>query len=321
MDIEICRVNNVEWSAAEAAKWRQPPRNGSRVIRQIGVRITTLPSSMLYWATPTKPSARCGKPFGFPDNPGAYANLIGVLCAANRLNEAQAVYEETRSRNLGSPYLLQYKYSLDFLRGDAAGMQEQLLLATGVPRTEDVLLSAQADTEAYYGQLEQARNFSRRAADSAERADATEAAATWKAWQALREAETGNSLEARRDAEQALALIRGRDIRVFAALALARAGDIVQAQQLAESAEQEFPQDTLLQNYSLPSIRAAIQLQQNKPLIAIETLEVSRPYELGQGSLTYMYPSYLRGEAYLKTRQGEKAAAEFENILAHRGLF
>jgi serine/threonine protein kinase/DNA-binding winged helix-turn-helix (wHTH) protein/tetratricopeptide (TPR) repeat protein len=255
-----------------------------------------------------------------PDNPGAYANLMGVLCAANRLNEAQAVYEETRSRNLGSPYLLQYKYGLDFLRGDAAGMQEQLRLATGVPRTEDVLLSAQADTEAYYGRLEQARNFSRRAVDSAERADAMEAAATWEGWGALRETETGNLLEARRDAEQALALNRGRDIRVLAALALARAGDIVQAQQLAESADQEFPQDTLLQNYALPSIRAAIQLQQNKPLIAIETLEVSRPYELSQGSLTYMYPAYLRGEAYLKTGEGGKAAAEFKKILDHRGI-
>ena len=256
----------------------------------------------------------------FPDNPGAYANLMGTLCAANRLNEAQAAYEETRSRNLGSPYLLQYKYYLDFLRGDAAGMQEQLRLAAGVPRTEDVLLSAQADTEAYYGRLEQARNFSRRAVDSAERADATEAAATWKAWEALWETETGNSLEARRDVDQALALNPGRDIRVFAALALARTGDIVQAQQLAEAADQEFPLDTLLQNYALPSIRAAIQLQQNKPLMAIETLEVSRPYELGQGSLTYMYPAYLRGEAYSKTGQGEKAAAEFEEILDHRGI-
>jgi len=199
-------------------------------------------------------------------------------------------------------------------------MQEQLRLATGVPRTEDVLLSAQADTEAYYGRLEQARNFSRRAVDSAERADAMEAAATWEGWGALRETETGNLLEARRDAEQALALNRGRDIRVLAALALARAGDIVQAQQLAESADQEFPQDTLLQNYALPSIRAAIQLQQNKPLIAIETLEVSRPYELSQGSLTYMYPAYLRGEAYLKTGQGGKAAAEFKKILDHRGI-
>jgi hypothetical protein len=31
-------------------------------------------------------------------------------------------------------------------------------------------------------------------------------------------------------------------------------------------------------------------------------------------------PSYIRGQAYLKTRQGSEAAAEFQKILDHRGL-
>jgi serine/threonine protein kinase/tetratricopeptide (TPR) repeat protein len=255
-----------------------------------------------------------------PDNPGTYANLIGMLTAANRLTEAEAASEEARSRNLSGPYLCQFDYVLAFLRGDAAGMQKQLQLAAGMPRTEDVLLSAQADTEAYYGRFDRARKYSQSAVDSAQRADATEAAADWKAQQALREVETGNSAKAKRAIQEALALNSGRDPRIFAALALARAGDVAQAQQLANDLDHEFPLDTMLQNYALPSIRAAIQLQQNKPLIAIETLEVSRPYELGQGSLTYMYPTYLRGEAYLKTGQAEKALAEFRKMMDHPGV-
>ncbi len=255
-----------------------------------------------------------------PDNPGAYANLVGMLSALNRLAEGQATYEEARGRGLDSPYLRQYKYNLAFLQGDVAGMQEQLQWAKGKPRTEDVLLSAQSDTEAYYGRIEKAREFSHRAVESAKRADATETAAIWYVDVALREAEIGNSIEARRAAEEALSLNRGRDVRIIAALAFARAGDLVQAQKVAESLNQEFPQDTMLQNYALPAIRAAMQLQQDKPLEAIETLEVSRPYELGQGSMSYLYPAYLRGEAYLKTGQGEKAAVEFQKMLDHPGV-
>ncbi len=34
-----------------------------------------------------------------------------------------------------------------------------------------------------------------------------------------------------------------------------------------------------------------------------------------------MYPVYLRGEAYLALHQGPQAAAEFQKIVDHRGIF
>ncbi len=305
-DLDKGRDSAKEWAQSYPADWR--PHNDLAIIyAQLGEADEA--------ARQAQESVRLA-----PDNPGTYANLIGMLTAADRLTEAEAASEEARSRNLSGPYLCQYNYLLAFLRGDVAGMQKQLQQAAGTPRTEDVLLSAQADTEAYYGRLERARKYSQSATESAQRADATEAAADWKAQQALREVETGNPAKAKQAIEEAMALNTGRDVRIFAALALARAGDVSQAQQLASDLDHEFPLDTLLQNYALPAIRAAIELQQNKPLTAIETLEVSRPYELGQGSLTYMYPTYLRGEAYLKTGQGEKAAAEFQGLLDHPGV-
>lgn len=33
-----------------------------------------------------------------------------------------------------------------------------------------------------------------------------------------------------------------------------------------------------------------------------------------------LYPAYVRGEAYLAAHRGSEAAAEFQKILAHRGL-
>ena len=47
------------------------------------------------------------------------------------------------------------------------------------------------------------------------------------------------------------------------------------------------------------------------------------PYELGQTSLTlnsFLYPIYVRGEAFLAAHQGSAAIAEFQKIVDHPGL-
>jgi len=102
-------------------------------------------------------------------------------------------------------------YQIAFLRGDQETMQRQLGWASGQPG-EDWLLSAQSDTEAYFGRLEKARGFSQRAVESARRFDAKESAALWQANAALREAELGNASFARQGAMAALALLPGRDV-------------------------------------------------------------------------------------------------------------
>lgn len=60
------------------------------------------------------------------------------------------------------------------------------------PGTEDMLLAAQADTEAWYGKGKNARELTRRAMDSAQHNDAKETAATYLATTALREVESGD---------------------------------------------------------------------------------------------------------------------------------
>src|SRR5260370_28613305 len=86
--------------------------------------------------------------------------------------------------------------SLAFLRGDSAQMEQQVVWGAGKPGDEDLLLSTQSDSYAYYGRLAEARDFSRRAVDSAVRADSKETAALWEANAALREAEFGHNASA-----------------------------------------------------------------------------------------------------------------------------
>lgn len=255
-----------------------------------------------------------------PSNVDVYTALMGDYLALDQPAKANDIFEQARKRKLDHNDLGLFRYYTAFLQGDAGTMQEQLEFAMGRPGAEDELFSAQADTEAFYGRLDHARSFTQRAVHSATKAEAPETGAGWKANAALYEAEVGNKVQARAIAAEALAMSRGRDVEAQAALALARAGQIDDAEKLAAHLATEFPRHTIVQNYWLPAIRAAIELQKNNATKAIELLEVTIPYELGGGTERHVYPAYLRGEAYLKLGRGQDAAAEFQKILDHRGV-
>jgi tetratricopeptide (TPR) repeat protein len=260
----------------------------------------------------------------FPNNQDSYYTLGSVFLHLDRLNEAEGVFKQAEERKLESEYLLGYHYQLAFLKGDPGKMAQLVATAADKPSEEDLLLSEQSDTEAYYGHLAKAGELSRRAAQSALHAGAKETAALWQANDALRKAEFGNSASAREDATAALALAPGRGIEALAALALARSGHVAEAQKLANKLNKDFPLYTLFQGYWLPAIRAAIELKHKNPAGSIELLRSTASYELGAPEplliVGTMYPVYLRGEAYLLAHEGKEAAAEFQKIIDHPGV-
>jgi tetratricopeptide (TPR) repeat protein len=203
-------------------------------------------------------------------------------------------------------------------------MERQVAWAAGRPGEEDQVLSTQADTEAYYGRMEKARDLARRASDSATRADAKETAALWLAYQGLREAEVGNVAAARQAVTRALALAPGRDVKVLAALVLARTGETAQSRTSLEALEKTDPTNTYLKVYWFPVIEASILMAQQVPDRAIVALEPSLPYEFGNVPPSNLssptYPAYIRGSAYLAQKNGSAAAAEFQKFLDHPGV-
>ena len=247
-----------------------------------------------------------------------YEDLGSAYASLNRLDEAEAVYKQAEQRNLEGELLLDFRYRLAFLKGDVARMAHLAATAMGKPGTEELSLATQADTQAWYGKLKSSRDLTRRAMNLAEHNDAEEAAAGYLAAAALREVEAGNREQATADAEAAVKLEPNRLVPAMAALALARAGDSAKAEKLADELDKNFPQDTLVQKYRLPTIRAAIALQRNDPNQAIELLQVTSPIELGEAGC--MLPVYLRGEAYLMLHDGKAAAVEFQKFIDHRGL-
>src|SRR5215468_8645190 len=128
----------------------------------------------------------------------------------------------------------------------------------GRPGLEDFVLASQGDTQAWFGQIKNARELTRRAINSAERNDAKETAASYQAATALWEVELGNREQAHQDASAALKLAPNRDVREMA-------GDTAAAEKLAAGLDKTFPLDTLVQRYWLPAIRAATAMEHKDP--------------------------------------------------------
>jgi tetratricopeptide (TPR) repeat protein/predicted Ser/Thr protein kinase len=253
-----------------------------------------------------------------PNRANNNEDLITAYINLNRLDEAEAASQQAEQRNLESEGLLAIRYQLAFVNGDATRAAQTLSKAMGKPGIEDRLLAVQSDTEAWYGRFNSARALTRRAMESAERNDAKEISASYQAEAALREAEAGNREQARADASAAVKLAANQDVLATAALALARAGDTAAAEKLATELDKTHPVDTIVQRYRLPTIRAAMALQRKNPNQAIELLQQTSPIELGD--VGWLLPVYLRGEAYLMLGDGNRAAAEFQKFIDHRGL-
>ena len=251
----------------------------------------------------------------------AYGNLMYGYITLNRLDEAKAVYQEAMAHKLEHYTLHTDLYTLAFLQNDTDTMQREANWAVGKPGVADMFLSMEADTAAFYGRLREAGQLSQQAVEAARRNQQPETAAGWMANAALRQALYGDSGTARPMAASALALSHGHDVDAMAGLVLALAGDSSAAQSLIDELNRNFPLDTVVQDVSLPEIRAETELQHGDAAKAINLLQATTPYEMGETYYTVLclFPVYEHGEAYLQAHNGTAAAAEFQKIIDHPG--
>ncbi len=251
-----------------------------------------------------------------PNSAFSYGVLGGAYLGLNRLAEARAVRQKEIARNLGSTNSHRDLYMLDFLEGDTAGMQREAEWAKGKP-DEFFMLETVAEAAAFSGQLRKSREAYHQAIESAQRGKFEEGAAGIAARQGMTEAMFSNSLKAREAAQAAVAMNRSRFTLIFAGMAQSMAGDVRQATGTADELSKRFPTDAFVNSVWVPSIRGEIEINRGNPGKAIELLQAASPYEFG--FFPRMLPTYVRGQAYLRARQGKEAAAEFQKVLDHRG--
>jgi predicted Zn-dependent protease len=204
-------------------------------------------------------------------------------------------------------------------------MTRQITLAPGSGNDENSLQSCQADTESYKGHFANARVLSRQTIESALQNKNTEIAATRHLAAAIREVEFGHPDLARANVDSGLSLISTQNVQILAAVVLARAGEPAKAEALADDLANRFPLNTMLNVYWLPVIRAAIALARNDPSKAVERLKPAAAYDFALPTPApslgaYIYPVYLRGQAFLLLGNGDDAAAQFEKFRERRAL-
>jgi serine/threonine protein kinase/tetratricopeptide (TPR) repeat protein len=260
-----------------------------------------------------------------PDNIRPYENLANYALALQRFDEARQIIREAQMRKLDDLLLHNALYAVALLSADSAAMEEQQQWFAGRPEYENVGLALASDTEAYGGHLAKARELTKRAVDSAIRSDNKESGAIWQAIAAQREAAYGNPAEARQAAAEALKLApTSQGVESEAALAFAMAGDAARADSLARDLNKRYPLDTQMQSLWLPAIQGQLALDKKNAASALNALQAASSIELGSiqfvANISCLYPTYVRGEAYLAAGQGSAAAAEFQKILDHNGI-
>jgi tetratricopeptide (TPR) repeat protein len=260
------------------------------------------------------------------NNAVLYMNLAESLLSLDRYSEVKEVCRQAFEKKFDGDYFHIFPFIVAFIEQDAATMAENLAWFSG--RSDEYLaLNLQTGAAAFQGQWRKAQDSARRAVDLASRNGAKEVAAQYAAEQGLRivfwSSGTGlptgdeNQLKAvlKTQTNNALKLERSSFAISHAALALAVAGQSAEAKSLIEELRKERPKDTTINELWLPTILAALELQNGRAKEAIEELEITERFE----KAGEFYPKYIRALAYSKLNKTKQAAAEFDKILHHRG--
>jgi tetratricopeptide (TPR) repeat protein len=265
-----------------------------------------------------------------PDYSLSRSNLALALIGLDRFSEAEEVIRQGIERGLDSSGFHNRLYLIAFHKGDQRGMLRQAEWFARRP-DEYQMREIQARSLAFAGRRKEAGEAFAQAATQAEVRGLTAEKARILANEANMNALFGLSQTAVPQAAQVLALVERDRIGPEELLpsliqqldsqppawTLALCGDGARALSIAGDLARGFPLDTMHGSVWLPLIRATVELRRGPEGAdkAIRMLQTAHRYEAATG----FRPSWIRGLAYLRARNGTLAAAEFGRILAHRG--
>jgi len=255
--------------------------------------------------------------------PSAYyfGSAIQSIRFASRFNEAKSWLAKADALKFDSSLIRRERLIVAFATGDRDNVAKILQQEEQGKYRED-FLHEHALIEIQHGRFRSAERLRLQAVGptSVAPTSKTSNADAWVVPAALEEAEVGKDARARRYESQAAASPLDRNDKIALAQALARSGRTAEAATLADQVSAERPEDTLVQHYFVPTIRAAIKLQQRDPAAAIDLLRGTAKYDLAFTGFDYLYPAYIRGLAYLDLGDGLAAAAQFQKLIDNPGF-
>ena len=251
--------------------------------------------------------------------PSAYyfGSAIQSIRFASRFNEAKSWLAKADALKFDNSLIRRERLIVAFATGDRDNV-EKILKEEEQGKYREDFLYEHALIEIQQGRFHSAERLRLQALGPTSKASNAD---WWVILSALEDAEVGKDAQARGYESKAAGSPLDRNGKIALALALARSGRTAEAGRLADQVSAERPEDTLVQHYFVPTIRAAIKLQQHDPAAAIDLLRGTAKYDLAfTGSFDYLYPAYIRGLAYLELGDGRSAAAQFQKLIDNPGF-
>jgi eukaryotic-like serine/threonine-protein kinase len=244
-------------------------------------------------------------------SPYYFQNAVSANMTASRFNEAKSWLKKADELNFDSLVLHIRRLDLAYIEGDQITINR-------IFRKEE----HSPDAAPFLSELSRWATFQGRFHSADRLALQAQTLPGTLPYLALSDGETGRLAKAHKIAEILLRLKLNRGAQMVLALALARSGKTEQAGKIADEVSAAAPLDTVVQYYLVPTVRAAIKLQQHDPGAAIEFLRATTKYELSNNdeSFDYLYPAYVRGQAFLALGDARSAAVEFQKLIDHPGL-
>jgi tetratricopeptide (TPR) repeat protein len=245
-----------------------------------------------------------------------YGNLAAALLAVAKPDDAREVLRKAAAQGVDFAGARRLSYITAVLSGDTQTMARELESSVGLRET-NAAFGWQAHALAFSGRIGGAHEQFRQGIQMARRGGFDEVAAHLRAEDAELHAIVGECDEARADAAAALEWSRDSTTLARASRTYGACGDAREVTALTRELGKRFAQATLILNVAIPVAEAALALHDGQAAHAIELLETSQPYERAPSS--EFWPPYLRGQAYLKLKDGPAAMTEFRRIVDRVG--
>jgi DNA-binding winged helix-turn-helix (wHTH) protein/Flp pilus assembly protein TadD len=246
-----------------------------------------------------------------------FGSAIQSIRYASRFNEAKSWLAKADALKFDNLLIRRERLIVAFATGDLDTVEKILKEEEQGSHRED-FLHEHSLIEIQQGRFHSAERMRLQAS---ERTPEDRNADWWVLLSALEDAEVGKDAQAQRFESKETESPLDRNSKIVVALTLARSGRAAEAGSLADQVSAERPEDTLVQHYFIPTIRAAIKLQQQDPAAAIDLLRGTAQYDLAfTGLWDYVYPAYIRGLAYVALGDGRSAAAQFQKLIDNRGF-
>jgi len=246
-----------------------------------------------------------------------FGSAIQSIRFASRFNEAKSWLAKADTLKLDTSLIRRERLIVAFATGDRDSV-EKILKEEQQGKYRADFLHEHSLIEIQQGRFHSAERLRLQASGLTSKASNAD---WWVVLSALENAEAGNATQARRYEGEAARSKLDRNNKIALALALARSGQTEESGRFADQISAERPDDTLVQHYFIPTIRAAIKLRQHDPATAIDLLRGTAKYDLAfTASFESLYPAYIRGLAYMELGDGQSAAAQFQKLIDNPGF-